>query len=177
MKNLSLACVCLAMLCAARPAIAQEEHPIQLALWNPVQVVPEQDAVRGVRLNILYGKNAAVTGFDIGLVNHTVNDFMGVQFGVVGISNGDFTGWQNDWVNVVQGAFEGLQSGVVSTAQSGRGLQFSGVNHAESFRGLQIAIVNYAGYLSGVQVGLVNIIRENGMFPVFPIVNWGREEN
>jgi hypothetical protein len=42
------------------------------------------------------------------------------------------------------------------------------------FNGLQISLVNYARRIDGVQVGLINIIKENGQFPVFPIVNWGK---
>jgi len=177
MKRLGIIWGCLAIIGHAEPAYAQSEHPVQLALLNPVQLFSDTDAIRGVRFSLLYGKNTAVSGFDLGLVNHTTDAFRGVQFGGVGVSNGDFTGWQNNWVNVVQGAFEGLQIGVVSTAETGRGVQWSGVNHSRNFRGLQVAVVNYARQLDGVQIGLINIIREGGMFPVFPIVNWSRGAN
>jgi hypothetical protein len=108
---------CLTTLWTPSPAVAQSETPIQLALLSPVQLAPESDAVRGVRLSLLYGKNTSMTG---------------------------------------------------------RGLQWSVVNNATNFRGLQVAIVNYAQTLNGVQVGLINIIKEGGMFPIFPIVNWSK---
>lgn len=38
--------------------------------------------------------------------------------------------------------------------------------------GLMIGFVNYTRTLKGLQIGLVNIIRQGGMMPVFPIVNW-----
>jgi len=176
MKRLALMLAGLAMLWPASPARAQEEHPIQLGLFPPVQIVPEDESVRGVRLSLLYGKNVVVSGLDVGLVSHTTGDLLGVQFAVVGISDGNVTGWQSNWVNLSRGAVEGLQSGVVSITDTGRGMQWSGVNHAQNFRGLQLGIVNYAGHLNGVQIGLINIIHEGGQFPVFPIVNWGKGE-
>jgi len=56
MMRLNVFHVCLALICSAAPAYAQEEHPVQLALLNPVQLFPEGDAVRGIRLSLLYGK-------------------------------------------------------------------------------------------------------------------------
>jgi len=63
----------------------QDAKPIQLALLTPLQIVPQDDAVRGVRLSLLYGRNSYVTGFDLGLVSHTTGDFTGVQLGLVNI--------------------------------------------------------------------------------------------
>ena len=130
MKRLGIVLACLATLWSAQPARSQEAHPIQLALWAPVQIVPENEAVRGFRLSLLYGVNTAMSGLDVGLVTRTTGEFRGVQFGAVGMVDGDFTGWQDNWVNVVHGAFEGLQSGLVSTVEMGRGVQASGVNTA-----------------------------------------------
>jgi hypothetical protein len=161
---------------SARAVAGQEEHPIQLSLLAPVQLVPEEESVRGVRLTLLYGKNASVTGVDLALIaNHTTRDFLGVQFGLVGYAERNFTGAQLNWgVNVVEGAFEGLQWGFVNSARNGRGVQVAAVNHADRFRGLQIALVNYAETLDGVQLGLVNIIRNGGAFPVMVLVNWSQ---
>jgi hypothetical protein len=167
----------LSLAISAQEVLAQDEHPIQLSLLAPVQLVPEDEGIRGVRLSLFYGKNTSVTGLDIGAVNHTTRDFLGVQFGFVGVAEGSFTGAQLNWVNVIDGSFEGFQSGIVSSADDGRGLQFSGVNHARNFRGLQLALVNYAETLDGLQVGLVNIIRRGGMFPVMLFVNWSVDEN
>lgn len=156
----------------ARPAAAQSK-PIQLSLVTPVQIVPEDEAVGGFRFNLLYGRNAAMTGFDLGLVNHTrPGDVVGVQFGIVGLSDGGMTGWQANWVNVTKEAMKGVQTGLVNLEGDGEGLQWAAVNVAEYHNGLQLALVNYARTLHGIQVGLVNIIKEGGAFPFFPIVNW-----
>jgi len=151
-----------------------QEQPIQLALVAPVQLVPEGRAIRGLRLDLLYGRNTAVTGLDVGLVNHTTRGpSAGLQYGLVNLAGGDFTGWQASLVGVTQGRFTGLQSGAVNSAGSGSGVQWGMVNVAETMHGLQFGFVNVARRMNkGVQIGLVNIIREGGQFPIFPIVNW-----
>lgn len=139
--------------------LSAQEQPVQLSLVTPVQIFPEDVSIKGVRLNLLYGRNATVTGLDLGLVNHTTQgESMGVQFGLVGIVDADFVGWQDNSFNVVKGNFEGLQWGLA--------------NNANYVHGLQLGVVNYAGSMRGLQIGLVNIIRQGGQFPVFPIVNW-----
>ena len=158
-KNSSLLWIAiLALVLVAQPLLAQEK-PIQLSLFAPVQIVPADQAVAGVRLSLLYGKNTYVSGLDWGLVNHSTSGMSkGVQFGLVGIVDEDFTGWQNTVVNITQRNFEGFQWGIV--------------NYAGHANGFQLGIVNYAVTMHGLQIGLVNIIKQGGQFPVFPIVNW-----
>jgi len=152
------AVVIIALTLATPPAVAQEK-PIQLSLFSPIQLVSEESAISGVRLSLLYGKNKYVTGFDWGLVNHSTSGVSkGVQFGLVGLVDANFTGWQNTAVNITKGDFEGFQWGVV--------------NYARRASGFQLGFVNYAMSMKGLQIGLVNIIKQNGQFPIFPIVNW-----
>lgn len=151
-------CVIVFLLLTPSTPCAQDK-PIQVSLFTPVQIFPEETSISGVRLNLLYGRNASVTGLDLGLVNHTTaGESVGLQYGIVGLVETDFVGWQDNAVNIVQGHFEGFQWGIV--------------NHARSASGFQLGLVNYAGTMRGLQIGLVNIIRQNGAFPVFPIVNW-----
>jgi hypothetical protein len=139
--------------------VQAENKPVQLALLTPVQIFTEDNTISGIRLNILYGRNVSVTGLDLGLINHTTTGVSkGVQFGLVGLADTDFIGWQNNWLNVVENNFEGFQWGLV--------------NYAHSANGFQLGLVNYAVNMHGLQIGLVNIIKQNGAFPVFPIVNW-----
>lgn len=153
-----LAVVIIAFGLVAQPAEA-EQNPIQLSLFSPVQIVPEGNAISGVRLSLLYGKNTYVSGFDWGLVSHSTSGMSkGVQFGLVGLNEDSFTGWQNTGVNITQGDFEGFQWGIV--------------NYAGHANGFQLGLVNYAMTMHGLQIGLVNIIKQGGQFPVFPIVNW-----
>jgi len=147
-----------ALILVAQPVLAQEK-PIQLSLFSPIQLVPEDNAISGVRLSLLYGKNKYVTGLDWGLVSHCTSGMSkGVQFGIVGLVDADFMGWQSSVVNYTKGNFEGFQWGFV--------------NYAGHANGLQLGFVNYAMTMHGLQIGLVNIIKQGGQFPVFPIVNW-----
>jgi len=139
--------------------INAQDNPIQLSLFNPVQIVPENESVSGIRLNLIYTKNVNVTGFDWGLVNKTTGKQLGVQWGFVNLVDGGFTGWQSGAVNVTYGGSVGLQTGWVNY-------------HSGYFNGLQFSIVNYSATLKGLQLGLINIIGEGGFLPVFPIFNF-----
>lgn len=175
-RFLSLACACLMIGVSADIASAQQRRPVQLSLVTPIQIFPEEDTIVGLRLNLIYGRNAAIKGIDIGIANHTTGGrSVGVQFGLVGIVDGDFVGWHDNYVNIVKGKFEGLQWGLVNVSNEASGLQLAWVNHTQRASGLQLSIVNYARTLNGIQIGLVNIIAEGGAFPVFPIVNWSFE--
>ena len=148
----------LSVILLTQPILAQEK-PIQLSLFSPIQLFSETEAIAGVRLSLLYGKNTSVSGLDWGLVSHcTSGKSLGVQFGFVGLVDGDFTGWQNTAANITRHNFEGFQWGIV--------------NYAGHASGFQLGLVNYAMSMKGLQSGLVNIRKQGGQFPVFPIVNW-----
>jgi hypothetical protein len=157
---------------AAAPLVAQEK-PIQIALFTPVQLVPENQGVGVLRLNLIYSANRSVQYVDLGFVNVTTGGAsQGVQWAFVAINKGSFTGWQAAGAAVTQGKFTGLQSGWFTSARQGEGVQWGLVNTAASWNGLQFGLVNYTQRLHGVQIGLINIIKQGGQFPVFPIVNW-----
>ena len=134
-------------------------EPIQLSLFNPIQIVPEYQSIGGFRFNLIYGKNVNVTGLDLGLVNYTTGSQSGLQFGGVNLVDGGFLGAQLGMVGITKGNFQGFQWSTVNV-------------HQGHFNGLQIAIVNYAATLKGLQLGLINIIGEGGFLPVFPIFNF-----
>jgi hypothetical protein len=163
----------LALAAAAAMPLAAQEGPIQVALFTPVQIVPESQGVSVLRLNFIYSVNRSVKYFDWGLVNVTSGGpSAGVQWALVAINKGPFTGWQAAVGAVTQGQFTGLQSGWFTSAKQGRGVQWGLVNTAEYWHGLQFGLVNYTQRLHGVQIGLINIIKTGGQFPFFPIVNW-----
>jgi len=143
---------------AATPGTAQE-RPINVALVTPIQIYPAGETIKGFRLNLLYGRNAAMTGLDIGIANHVDGPMRGVQWGAVNLAE-SMVGWQSGLVNYTERRFEGLMWGTV--------------NYAGEISGLQLGIVNYAARANGLQIGLVNIIKEGGQFPVMVIVNWGK---
>lgn len=172
-KLLLVFSVSLLVLISAK-GISAQDKPVQLALFNPVQIFDENTSITGLRLNILYGKNARVSGVDLGLVNHITSGVSkGVQFGLVGIVEAGYMGWQDNAVNITKGSFEGLQWGVVNYGGNTSGVQLGFVNYSASVSGVQFGFVNYAGNMKkGLQIGLINIIRQGGQFPFFPIVNW-----
>ena len=161
MKNIVFTLLTLSLASCVLPThdVHAQDNPVQLALFNPIQLVPEGQAVTAVRLSLLYGKNTSVSGLDLGLVNHTTSGTSkGFQFGFLGMNEAEFVGWMYNAVNLTQGATEGLQTGCF--------------NYARSMNGVQLGFVNYAVTLEGLQIGLVNIIEQGGVFPVLPIVNW-----
>lgn len=161
MRRLAFALPLLAALLAV-PTTSRAESggkPISLGLVTPVQIVPESQGISGFRFSLLYGNNAFVNGFDLGLVNMTSGGLEGVQWGLVGIVNGNGSGWQGNFAaNITHGSFTGLQWGIY--------------NQANHMNGLQLGLVNNAVTMEGVQIGLINIIQKGGMLPVFPIFNF-----
>jgi hypothetical protein len=139
--------------------IYAQEKPIQLSLFNPIQIFPENTSIAGLRLNLIYGKNANVLGLDLGLVNQTTGSQSGVQWGAVNLTDGGFKGWQSGYVNVSHGSSLGLQTGFVNY-------------HSGYFNGLQFSVVNYAETLKGLQLGLINIIGKGGFLPFMIIFNF-----
>ena len=162
-----------AVLVTAAPLAAQEK-PVQLSLFTPVQIVPETQGVSVIRINLIYSKNTAVKFIDLGLlVNMTTKGpSSGIQWAGVSISEGAFTGWQSGLVAMTNGRFVGLQTGGFDRTAEGEGLMWGVVNVSDNWEGVQLGVVNYAKKLHGVQVGLINIIKEGGVLPFLPIVNW-----
>jgi hypothetical protein len=136
-----------------------QSQPINIALFNPIQIFPENNSIEGLRINLIYGKNVKMEGLDWGLVNHVGSGgFVGVQWGFVNIDDGNVTGWQNGALNLTRGNVKGFQWGWF--------------NEGDYVNGFQLGLVNYANSMYGLQIGLINIIKTGGQFPVFPIVNW-----
>jgi hypothetical protein len=174
MRTSSLTVLLAASFVAASSASAQS--PIQVSLFDPVQIISDANAVAGVRLNVIYTKNSNVTFLDLGFgYNLTTGNGTGIQWALVPRTQGTFTGWQSGFVSVTEGAFTGLQTGAVTMAGSGsKGVQYGFVNVAKGWNGLQLGVVNVADNMKdgGLQIGLINVIKQGGQFPVFPIVNW-----
>jgi len=135
-----------------------QSNPIQLSLFPPIQIVPENESVGAFRLSI-YGANTDMTGFDFGIASKTTGTFKGVQWTFVGLVDQDFIGWKSNFVNITKGAMTGLQTGAYNSANYCNGLQFGIFNSTETIK--------------GIQLGLINMIGSGGWMPIFPIVNWG----
>lgn len=115
-----------------------ETTPLSLGILAPVQLPWGDWDVKGLRVSLLYGRCADLTGLDIGVWN-TVDE--------------DLIGWQ---------------TGVVNAASRVRGLQIGVINMAVYLKGLQVGLINYAEGARGLQVGLINVITNTtpGGFPI-----------
>ena len=159
MKQIAVVLLMMLLVTSLSVTAQAQSKPVQLALVNPIQIFPENTSIGGIRLSLIYGKNASVSGIDWGLVNHTTSGTsLGWQAGLVGLNEANFVGLQSSFVNLDNHNAEGVQLGFY--------------NHAEYMNGLQLGIINHAGSMKGLQIGLINIIKSGGQFPVFPIVNW-----
>lgn len=130
--------------------------PVMISLLTPVQApTPEWD-VKGLRLDILYGRCQNLHGLDVGLVNHTVKQEVGLAVGLVNYTEGNFTG---------------LQIGGVNIGDRVKALQVGLYNEADDMSGLQVGLINHTRLMRGVQIGLINVI-ENNDLSFLPIVNF-----
>ena len=148
--------------------------PVQLSLWSPAQIVPEDQSISGVRLSLIYGVNADVSGLDLGLVTKTTGNQVGASWAFVHLNEGDFLGYQDGLVNRVRGDFLGWKSGFVNlTGGKFSGLQTGFVNQAGVLHGVQLGIWNSASSLDGaLQIGILNFNKSGKPHGFLPIVNW-----
>lgn len=164
------------LLAAALLCSACSPTTFQLALYNPAQIVSEETDVRGLRLSLIYGKNASVEGLDVGVVNHA-REARGVAVGILHIVDEDFSGLQVSPIgaSVTHGSLRGVQAAFgLSSANDLAGVQLSIVNtlaapssgiqaatfanlHKSDLTGMQIALLNHAADLGGIQIGGINL--------------------
>lgn len=140
----------------ASPAMAEGWwSPLQVSIWHPAQMVPDDWNIYGLRLNLLYGKNKNVWGFDLGFANTTENKVRGIQAGLIN-GPGDFGGIGLGGINSTR-RVNGLQGGVFSVAEERlNGIQLSVVfNESPVVRGLQLnapVFGNFAEDVVGAQI-------------------------
>lgn len=172
---------------------ARADAGFQFGFWAPdLQIVEATENVRGLRINIVYGENANVSGADFGIVNSTTDDFVGfgwapganlvggtttgVQWSwIFAHTAGEFTGWQSAAVARIHGGgSSGLQTGLVTLSEGDfTGAQIGFFNKGNTVKGLQLGFVNWAERLDGgLQIGLVNYAANSDVYKILPIVNW-----
>lgn len=97
---------------------AQAASPLQVAVYDPVQVVADFENVNGFRLNLFYGVNFNVSGLDVGIINQVDGKQKGVQLGIYNNSL-ETSGVQIGLVNRT-GWLYGLQIGLVNINTYGK---------------------------------------------------------
>ena len=195
-----IAVFAIAMLCSAC-APGSGWTPFQGALFQPAQLFSEDTDVRGLRVNVLYGGSANLSGVDVGLVG-SAEAVGGIQSSLVNISE-ELVGVQIAGVHnrservvglqitpLVNEAYDltGLQTGLLNFNRGGRGWQAGllNSNRAESLGSWQAGFLNINRGGLGWQIGFLNINRggqglqigplnfnKGGWLPFFPIVNFG----
>jgi hypothetical protein len=143
-------------------AAAGETKPVQLAVFDPVQLVPKEESIGGVRLSLFYTVNKDVTGFSLVWlgVNRATGDVAGLEIGL------------GNWV---EGAVYGGQIGIVNHAgRRAVGMQYGMANVVEGdFTGLQWGLVNWTeGYMHGCQYGLLNVSKGDSCGAEIGLVNY-----
>jgi len=129
--------------------------PLQVAVWHPAQLVPDDWDVYGLRMNLLYGKNKNVWGFDLGVANTTEEKVRGIQAGLIN-GPGDLGGISLGGINSTR-RVNGCQAGVFSVAEDRiNGVQLSALfNHSPVVRGLQLhagVFGNFSEDVAGAQI-------------------------
>ncbi len=158
------------------PAFAST--PVQLSI--PGTNLPAGN-VEGVRLSVINGESADVTGLNFSLLGLSqVNNFTGVNFGLFLGANrtlNSMTGVEFGLVNWNDNVAKGVDFGLVNyTGGNFTGLQSGTFNYAGTLTGVQFGLVNATDHINkGVQIGLINYDK-SGTFisknlTVFPIIN------
>jgi len=136
--------------------------PIQLSVWEPVQLFPERFNVYGFRLNFAYGNNQNLTGFDVGAINVIAEEQGGGQLGQVNLSESSLGGCVGlmNYTNKLRGC----QLGLLNTAQNSlSGIQVGGLmNLSDHVQGAQLhfgILGNGAVSVDGAQ--LVSLVGYN----------------
>ncbi len=115
----------------------QQTHwtPLQMSIWNTIQLAHEDRNVYGLKLNLPYGKNRNIYGIDVGLASLSTGDVKGIQV------NGLFNGGDKD------------------KDMMGVQIAIAGMNFADKATGIQIAgLGNCASAMTGIQIaGLTNV--------------------
>jgi hypothetical protein len=116
--------------------------PFQLGLYSPFQLFCYDATVYGARLNLFYGKNAALYGLDAGMFNNS-GRFGGIEIGAY---------------NRIAEYGYGVQAGLVNYNKSFSGIQLGllGQLNESDFTGLNLATVALTrGDVNGLQLGLL----------------------
>ena len=148
---------------------------LQVSLTPDAQLVSEDESVCGLRLSLPYGRNASVTGVDLGFVTDTTQDASALQLaGVCNFVDQNATGLQVAIVNSVWNQMTGCQLGLLFNtdnkfsgigiaggvnrfSEEGTGILIGGCgNYGNVLNGAQIGLCNVATYSSGLQIGVVN---------------------
>ncbi len=98
--------------------VVRADFPVQLSLTPDVALRPDSESVQGLRLGV-WSRSQDVSGLDLGIVQGTRGDFLGVGVAVVNLVDGDSAGlqWGVYGYSRVRGTFKGVLGGIVVRVQ------------------------------------------------------------
>jgi hypothetical protein len=196
MKIALIVISCFVFLVVPQFGWAGDCSPLQISFIPPLQLVPAEKDVCGLRLNLPLGGNDNIYGLDLGFFGDA-RESKGIQLNLIGNSTGNVLQLTDNYqqgiqlagllnlnfgnsdgiqiagfANIAASVVQGMQiAGVKNMGGDVRGIQIAGLlNFAESVRGVQIGLINVTQKLSGLQIGLVNYIGESPV-PILPIIN------
>lgn len=157
MRSLWLMFAIALALAAGTQTISAEDapmSPVMISLLTPAQAPSPEWDVKGLRIDLLYGRCRDMYGLDVGLVNQTSGKQLGLAVGLVNYGETDVTG---------------LQIGGVNIGERVKAFQIGVYNEADDISGIQIGLINHTRIMQGCQIGLINVIENNDLafLPIF----------
>jgi len=152
---------------------------LQLALFAPVQIIPEDYAIYGLKLGLPYSSNRKLSGLDLGLCNQVTETHYGLSCaGLLSMHSGQMYGVNISGIMNLSDADEtgltvaALYNEIKATL---KGVQIAAlVNQAYSVKGIQIGLINYSRNLVGAQIGLLNFCKNQPFKFTFFINAWNK---
>lgn len=172
------------------PNLASAEAGFQFGVPN--RNFPDDSAVSGMRVSLLWGKNDRTAGFDLGLfslsqtrvrsgfgliwgVSHVTGESDGaVSLSFVNYHTGSDRGANLAFINILNDTRGTFNWGFVQIAEGETFFDLGGINVSKKSE-FQIGFVNITQEITGFQFGFLNMA-ENGFFKFFPIFNYAKQD-
>lgn len=173
------------------PAAAAAAAEVGFQFAIPNRAFPDDAVVDGMRVSLLWGKNARTSGFDLGLfsVSETttrtgfalvggVSRVSGNVEGAVSLSfmnyhSGRDSGFNCAFINRVNDTQNAFNLGLLQLAEGRTSIDVGALNVSKRSE-FQFGFVNVTDQIDGLQLGFINLA-ENGFFKFFPFFNYAKK--
>jgi len=187
-RKIGLFCLILSF-CLTGLAFAEKTRPLQISVWDPIQLINDQNSIAGLRFNLIYtnsqdvagltlstgwaNTNRDMRGVSLGPVNWTNGSSYGVNLGILNYVGARSVGLEIGAVNITKADFSGFETGIVNYVGGiGAGFQLGIVNYAKNMSGVQVGLFNATDNLQGLQIGASNYNGNEDPMIWMTLVNW-----
>ncbi len=188
-RSILLFSIALVFLLSFVPGFASAETGFQLGV--PDRNFPDDPAVSGMRVSLLWGNNDRTSGFDLGLFSVsqtrvrtgfalvggmsrvTEKSDGAIALSFINYHTGSDTGANLAFINMLNNTKGAFNSGLIQIAEGETSVDLGGINVSKKSQ-VQIGFVNVTQEITGFQLGFLNMA-ENGFFPFFPIFNYAKK--